>query len=123
MISFANSLPKFQSIEKQSQFKLGKLVKKYKLILINSLRKYQTKKGIHRNHFTAWKGHLILSAVEKRHTLKNKTSCRLLKYIFNEFEVRNTICFPLREILWLYPLRRQLITWLLFANISLPLLS
>ena len=32
-------------------------------------------KGIHKNHFSEWKGRYILSVVEKRHTLKNKISC------------------------------------------------
>ena len=39
-----SSYPKFQSIDNQSKFVLRKLVEKYKLVLINSLRLYQMTK-------------------------------------------------------------------------------
>ena len=41
MRGFVNSYPKTQSIENQSKFVLRKLVKKYELVLINLLNKYQ----------------------------------------------------------------------------------
>ena len=40
-----SSYPKFQSIDNQSKFVLRKLVEKYKLVLINSLRLYQMTKA------------------------------------------------------------------------------
>ena len=70
MRGFVKSYPKGQNIENQNKFLLRKLVKKYKLVLINSLRKYQMTKTSTRTIFQ--KSHVISSVNENICTLTNK---------------------------------------------------
>ena len=48
-------------------------------------------KGIHKNHFSEWKSHVMSSVNEKIYTLKNKITCISVKSIFSEHEVKNTV--------------------------------
>ena len=43
-----------------------------------------------------WKGHVMSSVNEKNPYLKNKITCRPLKPIFTEHEVKNTV-FPIER--------------------------
>ena len=54
--SFFNAYPKAQSFEKRNKSILKKLVKKYKLVLINSLRGYQRPKAFRKTIFSERKG-------------------------------------------------------------------
>ena len=91
---------------------LWTLVKRYKLVLINSLRKYQltkastekisTDKGIHKNFFSEWKGNFMSSVNEKIHTLKTKITRGPLKSISVK------MMFSLKEDFRIVLLKRQL---------------
>ena len=48
MRNLSNAHPKAQSIEKQNKSVLRKLMKKYKLVLIHSIREYQMTKALTR---------------------------------------------------------------------------
>ena len=48
-------------------------------------------KSIHKNHFSEWKSHVMSSVYEEICTLKNKLTCRSIKSIFSEYEVKNTL--------------------------------
>ena len=86
--SFVNSYPKVQSIENQNKPVLTKLTKKYKMVLISSLREYQMSKASTTTFFQHGK---VMSAGEKFDTLKNKITYRLVESIFSEHEVSNII--------------------------------
>ena len=47
--------------------------------------------GIHENHFLEWKSHVMSSVNEKNRALKYKITCRSVKSIFSEREVKNTM--------------------------------
>ena len=52
--------------------------------------------GIHKNHFSEWKCHVMSSVNEKICTLENEITCRSVKIIFSEHEVK-TLCFLLKK--------------------------
>ena len=60
------------------------------------VEKISNDKDIHKNHFSEWKSHVMSSVNEKICTLKNKITCRSVKSIFSEHEVKNTF-FSLKE--------------------------
>ena len=96
MRGFINSFPKAQSIENQNKFVFRKLMKKYKLVFINSLSKYQMSKPSIRSIFLEWKSHVMSSVNKKNFTLKNKITCRSVKSLFSDHEDKHTL-FSLKE--------------------------
>ena len=55
------------------------------------IQRISNDKGIHKNHFSEWINHVMSSVNEKIYTLKNKITCRSVKSIFSEHEVKNTM--------------------------------
>ena len=60
-------------------------------------------KGIHKNHFSEWESHVMSSVNKKNCTLKSKITCRSVKSIFSEYEVKNTL-FSLKEYFVIVPI-------------------
>ena len=60
-------------------------------------------KGIHKNHISEWKSHVMASVKGKIQTLKNKIKCRSVKSIFSEHGVKN-IMFSLKEDFVIVPI-------------------
>ena len=60
-------------------------------------------KGIHKNHFSKWKSHVMSSVNEKICTLKNKITSRSVKSISSEHEVKNTL-FSLKDDFVIVPI-------------------
>ena len=60
-------------------------------------------KGIHKNHFSEWRSHVMSSVNGKICTLKNKITCIKVKSIFSEHEVKNTM-FSLKEDIVIVPI-------------------
>ena len=100
MRGFLMSYSKAQSIKNPNKFVLRKLVKKYKLLLSFEI---SNDKDIHSNHFSESKSHVMSSVTEKNCTLKNKTTCRSVKSIFIEHEVKNTM-FSLKKVFVIVPI-------------------
>ena len=85
-------------------------------------------KGIHKNHFSEWKGDVMSSMDEKYCALKNKRTCWLVKFIFSEHEVKNTM-FSLKEDFLIVPndktannvalICKHFYTWTIIKELSL----
>ena len=60
-------------------------------------------KGIHKNHFSEWRDHVMSLVDEKHHTFKSKITCRLVKSISSEHKIKNTM-FSLKEDLVIVPI-------------------
>ena len=54
------------------------------------IEKISNDKGIHKNQFLEWKGYIMSSVDVKIHTMYEIT-CRLVKFIFSEHKVKDTM--------------------------------
>ena len=55
------------------------------------IERISSDRGIQKNHLSKCKSRAMSSVNEKIRTLKNKITCRSVKSIFSEHEVKNTI--------------------------------
>ena len=69
------------------------------------IEKISNDKSIHKKHVSEWKSHVTPSVNEKICTLKNKITCRSVKSIFSEHEVKNTL-FSLKEDFVIVPIEK-----------------
>ena len=67
------------------------------------IEKISNDKSIHKKHVSEWKSYVTPSVNEKICTLRNKITCRSVKSIFSEHEVKNTL-FSLKEDFVIVPI-------------------
>ena len=95
MGGFVNSYPKARSIENQNIY-FEEAREEIQTGIDQFIERTSNKKGIHKNHFSEWKSHVMSSVNEKIRTLQNKITCRSVKSIFSEHEIKDTM-FSLKE--------------------------
>ena len=92
MTDFINTYPEAQSMEKENKFVLRKLMKKYKLVLTNSIRAYQMTKTFTRTIFKNGKVMLM----KKICTLRTGIIWRSLNTVSVNMKFK-TQCFPSKK--------------------------
>ena len=68
MIGFVNSYPKAQNIEDQNKF----VREEMQIGIDQFIEKIPSDKGIHKNHFSEWKSHVMSLVNGKIRTLQKK---------------------------------------------------